>query len=216
MNFFEKIKTLQNFYESKNYKKAIEGCRILIKKLPKNSFILNLMGMSYQGLIRHNEAINCFELALKADNKNIAAMNNLANSFKHLEQFEIADELYKKILQIDPNYINAYNNYANLKSTVNDIEGSLTLYDKAIDIAKKKKLNPIQFLLHKAGALQSLNRKNDTLKIIDQIIKIDHDNEKAHKILSSVYKYSKEESSSISHINHMENIFKKKDLSDFE
>jgi Tfp pilus assembly protein PilF len=216
MNFFEKIKTLQNFYESKNYKKAIEGCRILIKKLPKNSFILNLMGMSYQGLIRHNEAINCFELALKADNKNIAAMNNLANSFKHLEQFEIADELYKKILQIDPNYINAYNNYANLKSTVNDIEGSLTLYDKAIDIAKKKNLNPIQFLLHKAGALQSLNRKNDTLKIIDQIIKIDHDNEKAHKILSSVYKYSKEESSSISHINHMENIFKKKDLSDFE
>ena len=96
MNFFEKIKTLQNFYESKNYKKAIEGCRILIKKLPKNSFILNLMGMSYQGLIRHNEAINCFELALKADNKNIAAMNNLANSFKHLEQFEIADEYIKK------------------------------------------------------------------------------------------------------------------------
>jgi tetratricopeptide (TPR) repeat protein len=114
MSFFEKIKFLQNSYESRNYKKVIEHCRVLTKKLPKNSFILNLMGMSYQGLLRHNEAINCFNLALKADSKNIASMNNLANSFKHVEKFEIAEEIYKKILKINPNYINAYNNYAKL------------------------------------------------------------------------------------------------------
>jgi len=214
MSFFEKIKFLQNSYESRNYKKVIEHCRVLTKKLPKNSFILNLMGMSYQGLLRHNEAINCFNLALKADSKNIASMNNLANSFKHVEKFEIAEEIYNKILKINPNYINAYNNYAKLKTSLNDIEGALKLYDKAIFIAKKNKLNLVQSLLHKAGALQSLNRKNDTLKIIDEIFKIDPDNEKAHKIFSSIYKYSKEESLSISHIYQMENILKKKNLTE--
>lgn len=211
MNPVEKIKILQNLYKNGDYKKVIEGCKILIKKLPKNSFILNLLGMAYQGILRHNEAINCFELALKADNKNTAAMNNLANSLKHIEQFEIADEIYNKILKIDPSYINAYNNYANLKSTVNDVEGSLKLYDKAIDIAKERNINIVQILLHKAGALQSLNRKDEALKVIDQIIKVDPDNEKAHKILSSIYKYSKEKSSTISHISQMENIFEKKE-----
>ena len=123
MNFVEKVRNLQNYFQARNFKRVIEGCEILNKKVPNNSFILNLSGMAHQELGKGHKAINFFELALKADNTNIAAMNNLANTLKSVGQYVKADQIFKKILKIDPNYINAYNNYANLKSTVNDVEG---------------------------------------------------------------------------------------------
>ena len=138
MNFHEKVKTLQNYFTAGKFKRVIEGCDVLNKKFPNNSFILNLSGMAYQRLDKNHRAINFFELALKADNTNIAAMNNLGNAFKHTGQYVKADQIFKKIINIDPDYINAYNNYANLKSTVNDVEGAIKLYNQALVIAKEK------------------------------------------------------------------------------
>ena len=139
MNFVDKVKILQNHFNAGNFKNVIEGCKILNKRFPNNSFILNLSGMAYQGLINHHKAIEFFELALKADNRNIAAMNNLANSFKNTHQYLKADQIFKKIVKDNPNYLNALNNYANVKSEVNDIEGAIQLYNKALVVAKKKK-----------------------------------------------------------------------------
>ena len=103
MNFVEKVKTLQNYFNLGNFKKVIEGCKLLNKKFPNNSFVLNLSGMAYQNLLIHNKAIDFFELALKADNLNIAAMNNLANSLKVTDQFVRADKIFQQILKEDPN-----------------------------------------------------------------------------------------------------------------
>ena len=212
MNFVEKVKTLQNYFKLGNFKKVIEGCKLLNKKFPNNSFVLNLSGMAYQNLLNHDKAIDFFELALKADNLNIAAMNNLANSLKVTDQFVRADKIFQQILKEDPNYINAYNNYANLKIAVNDVEGAIELYNQAIVLAKKKKIYPINFLLHLANALQSLNREKELMEVIEEILKLDPENTEAHKILSWTYKYSKTNSESMSHISIMENILKKKIL----
>ena len=171
MNFVEKVKTLQNYFKLGNFKKVIEGCKLLNKKFPNNSFVLNLSGMAYQNLLNHHKAIDFFELALKADNLNIAAMNNLANSLKDTDQFVRADKIFQQILKEDPNYINAYNNYANLKIAVNDVEGAIELYNQAIVLAKKKKIYPINFLLHLANALQSLNREKELTEVIEEILK---------------------------------------------
>jgi tetratricopeptide (TPR) repeat protein len=212
MNFVEKVKTLQNYFKLGNFKKVIEGCKLLNKKFPNNSFVLNLSGMAYQNLLNHHKAIDFFELALKADNLNIAAMNNLANSLKVIDQFVRADKIFQQILKEDPNYINAYNNYANLKIAVNDVEGAIELYNQAIVLAKKKKIYPINFLLHLANALQSLSREKELMEVIEEILKLDPENTEAHKILSWTYKYSKTNSESMSHISIMENILKKKTL----
>jgi tetratricopeptide (TPR) repeat protein len=216
MNFVEKVKTLQNYFKAGNFKRVIEGCEILNKKVPNNSFILNLSGMAYQELEKNYKAIDFFELALEADNKNIAAMNNLANSLKYIGQYARADKIFKQILKINPNYINAYNNYANLKSTVNDIQGSIQLYSQALAIAKEKKINPINFLIHLASSFQSLNKKTKSIEIVNEILKIDPENISAQKTLSSIYKYSKENEETMTHISKMRNIFDKNDISDGE
>ena len=216
MNFIEKVKTLQNYFKVGNFKRVIEGCEILNKKVPNNSFILNLSGMAFQELKKNHKAIYFFELALKADNKNIAAMNNLANALKYTGQYVKADQIFKNIIKIDPNYINAYNNYANLKSEVNDVEGAIQLYNRALEIAKDKKISPINFLIHLATSFQSLNKKKESIETINEILKIDPDNITAHKTLSSIYKYSQENDETITHLTKMNNIFNKNNLSDSE
>ena len=45
-----KIQKLVNQYNLGNYKLVIEEVNILLKKLPNNSFLLNLLGSCYQKL----------------------------------------------------------------------------------------------------------------------------------------------------------------------
>jgi tetratricopeptide (TPR) repeat protein len=216
MNFVNKIKILQNYFKTKNFKKVIKGCEILNKKFPNNSFVLNLAGMAYQEIEKNHQSIVFFESALKADSTNIAAMNNLGNAFKYAGQYEKADRIFQKIITINPNYIQAYNNYANLKFIVNDIEGAIKLYKQALIIAKEKKIDPIHLLIHLSSSYRSLNRKKEAIETINEILRIEPDNINAHKSLSSIYKYSRNDEETMTHISKMKNIFNTKDLDDSE
>ena len=207
MNFVEKVKKLQNYFADGNFKRVIEGCEILNKKFPNNSFVLNLSGMAYQNIGKDHKAINFFELALKADNNNISAMNNLANSLKNIEKYFKAEQIYKKILEINPNYINVYNNYGNLKSDINDIENAIKLYEQGLNIAKEKNINLLVFLNHLALSFQSLNKITEAIETVNKILKIDPNNANAHQILSSIYKYSLTNEETMIHISRMKKIF---------
>ena len=206
MNFVEKVKKLQNYFAAGNFKRVIEGCEVLNKKFPNNSFILNLSGMSYQRLDKDYRAINFFELALKADNTNISAMNNLANSLKNTEQYFKAEQIYKKIIKINPGYINVYNNYGNLKTAINDIESAIKLYKQGLNIANVKNSNPLVFLNHLAVSFQSLNKVTETIEVVNNILKIDPKNANAQQILSSIYKYSLTNEETMKHISKMKKI----------
>ena len=212
MNFIEKAKAIQNYYIAGKFEKVINECKIVNKKFPNNSFILNLTGMAFQGLQKFNRSIYFFELAIKADNSNIAAMNNLANSLKQTEQFVRANNIYQEIIKKDPNYLNAYNNYANLKIITNDVEGAIELYKKAIEIANKSKVDPVRFLLHLASAYQSLNKDKEFLLTLKEVLGLDPNNAIAHRILSSFYKYSKENPETMDHISKMNSITDQKNV----
>jgi len=214
MNFVEKVKKLQNYFADGNFKRVIEGCEILNKKFPNNSFILNLSGMAYQNIGKDHRAIDFFELSLKADNNNISAMNNLANSLKNLEKYFKAEQIYKKILEINPNYINVYNNYGNLKSDINDIENAIKLYEQGLNIMKEKNINPLVFLNHLALSFQSLNKITETIETVNKILKIDPNNANAHQILSSIYKYSLTNEETMIHISKMKKIFSEDNFGD--
>jgi tetratricopeptide (TPR) repeat protein len=206
MDLVEKIKVLQNYLYIGKYKKVIEGCKVLQKKIPENSFILNLTGMAYQGLGQHINAITFFRESLRVDINNIAAMNNLANSLKALGKLDEAREIYEKILKINPLYINGLNNFANLKILWNDYGGAIKLLSKAIVIAKQKKINHTNILFSLAGALLSTNKKDESIKILNEILEINNYHTQSHKMLSSIYKYSKDNSQTLKHLEVMKNL----------
>jgi tetratricopeptide (TPR) repeat protein len=216
MDFVKKATILQQYLSIGNFKKVIEGCKILNKKFPRNPFILNLTGMGYQGLNKHNQAINFFQASLNINPSNIAAMNNLANSLKFIGQLEKAEQVYRKIIQMDPNYVKAYNNYANLKTIINDFKGAIELYEQAIEISKKKNINPIDLMLQLADAYQSINQVEKAQKIIEDVLIIDEKNSIAHKTLGSIYKYSTKKKETMAHLSKMEHILNNDNLKDFQ
>ena len=214
MDLVEKIKVLQNYLYIGKFKKVIEGCKVLQKKIPENSFILNLTGMAYQGLGQHINAITFFRESLRVDTNNIAATNNLANSLKALGKLDESKEIYEKILEINPSYINGLNNFANLKILWNDYDGAIKLFSKAITIAQQKKINHINILFSLAGALHSINKIDDSIKILNDILKINNNHTQSHKTLSSIYKYSQNNTKTIKHLEAMRNVNTNHNLSD--
>ena len=83
-----KIQKLVNQYNFGNYKLVIQEVNILLKKLPNNSFLLNLLGSCYQKLGDFDTAIKNFLQVLSTEQKNLAAMNNLANAYKDLLELD--------------------------------------------------------------------------------------------------------------------------------
>ena len=85
-----RIQKLVNQYNFGNYKLVIQEVNILLKKLPNNSFLLNLLGSCYQKLGDFDTAIKNFLQVLSTEQENLAAMNNLANAYKYILKFEKA------------------------------------------------------------------------------------------------------------------------------
>ena len=220
MDLIERIKILRNHLGAKNFKKVIEGSTKLLKKFPNNFYILNLVGMAYQGSSNHEYSIQYFREALKYDPNNIAIMNNYANSLKGLGKLEASEELYEKILKINSNYVNAYNNYANLKTLINDYEGAIKLYEKAVEILKKTPNIPatsrVGILFSLASAYQSNNKIEDTKKTIDEVFSIDPSHSAAHKLLSSILKYKREDKKTLDHIDKMEDLYNRDNHTNLE
>ena len=133
----KKIAKLVNQFNVGNYPHVIQEVNILLKKLPNNSFLLNLLGSCYQKLGHHETAKKNFLQVLVTEPKNLAAMNNLANVLKDMLEFEKAEEQFRKILKIDDKYINGITNYANLKFQLDQYEEAINLYNKALEIDNK-------------------------------------------------------------------------------
>ena len=172
MDLEEKIKSVHSYLQRKNFLQAKDLLDKLLNKIPNNSYLQNLRGLTSQYLDDYKSAINFFNQALKYDEKNKAAMNNLANSHKRLLNYVEAEKLYKKILNIDHNYVHALNNYANLKIEINDHSEAIPLLEKAILISNQRNIKAIDIMLTLASVYQSINNLEKTREILDEIFSI--------------------------------------------
>ena len=192
MNQIEELKTkiqkLVNQYNFGNYKLVIQEVNILLKKLPNNSFLLNLLGSCYQKLGDFDTAIKNFLQVLSTEQKNLAAMNNLANAYKDILEFEKAENLYKEIIKINPNYINAITNYANLKFQLDQYEDAIELYNRALKIDNK-----IENIHYNMGlTYQSYGAFTEAEKHFKEMLKINPTATIADRLISRFTKYNQE------------------------
>jgi len=188
MELLEKLKILNNHLLGKNYNKVIEGCNKVLKTNPDTPYALNLCGLALQGKNNFLPSVGFFTKAIQIQPKNIAAINNLANSYKALIKLDLAEKLYLKALAIKPDYIQALNNYGNLKQLIGDFNFSIKLYNKALNI--NPKATSIMFSL--ASAYQESGNFEKSKEIIDKILSIHPNNSSAHKLLSGMINYTKD------------------------
>ena len=133
----KKIQRLVNHFKVGDYEHVLRESHILLKKLPENIFLMNLIGSCYLNLGNLKMASDAFVYIINLDNKNIAAYNNLGNVFKAQRKFEDAEINYKKALKINPSFTNAIVNLGNLFFEINDYQKAIENYLKALKIDNK-------------------------------------------------------------------------------
>lgn len=202
-----KIQKLVNHYNSGNYPYVIQESGLLLKKLPNNIFLMNLIGSSFQRIGQLEKSKRIFKDIISLDNSNTAAYNNLGNTHKLLKEYDLAEKSYNQALKIDPNFSNCLQNFANLKFDLNDYEGAIKLYKKAIS------KNPKSFLTYYNLGLvyQSLGEFDQAESYLKKVTEINPNFTNADKIISRFKKYEKVNE----HVVDMEKRLKSLNLSDF-
>ena len=210
MNQIEKLKTkiqkLINQFNHGNYKLVIQEVNILLKKLPNNSFLLNMLGSCYQKFGNFETAKKNFLQVLSVEPKNLAAMNNLANTYKDMLEFNKAEEYYKKIIEINSNYINAITNYANLKFQLDQYDEAIKLYNLALSIDNK-----LENIHYNIGlTYQSYGNFIQAEDHFKKMLELNPAATIADRLISRFTKYDKDNT----HLKEMTERVKKTDLND--
>ena len=133
-NLKQKIERLVNHIKSGNFAFVIRESKILLKKIPNNTFLYNMIGTCYQHLNDLETAKKYFKYILQIDKKNTAALNNLGNVYKNLKKFEHAEKTFKEALNLNPNFINALVNLGSVNFELNRYEDAIELYNKALNL----------------------------------------------------------------------------------
>ena len=189
MNFKSRIIIIHNLINQKKFSEALTRCQNLTKKFTNNSYLLNLQGLILQNIGQTKKSIQYFQKAIFIEEDNYAAKNNLANAYKNLSKFKEAESLYKEIIRDDSKNVKALNNYANLKREFNQYKKAKELLLKAIKIDPEN----IYILLHLAMCCQGIGESNEAKNYILKLLSIDPKNTSAHKLLSTLIDYNKDQ-----------------------
>ena len=111
--FFEEITKIINKFNNRQFKDVIRSGEFLLKNNKSNTFLLNLIGVSYSKIKIYNKAQAYFEKAIKINPKVSEYYNNLGANLNEMSKFEAALYPLKKAVLINPSYYQALDNLGN-------------------------------------------------------------------------------------------------------
>jgi len=166
---------------------VIEKSKKIIEKNPKQVPFYNFLALSHREkgnfLLAEKILLNALQILPNQQ----SLLINLGSIYRVLLEFEKSEKYLKKALEINSNNINAIVNYANLKRDMNNYENSIILYEKAYKMNNK---NPT-VVINLAGAYQIVGKFELSQKCLESFLNENHDDAIAHKMLSTIKKYEK-------------------------
>ncbi len=156
---------IQEFFEKKEYNKAIEIAENIENEEDGIKFII--LGLAYANLQKISVAESFYLKAI--DKGQIDALNNLANLYGDLQKFSEAESFYLKA--IDKGNSNALNNSTILNEDQQNFSEAESYYLKALEKGNIIALNNLAILhyitnTNKAKALEYVNKAIETDKAV--------------------------------------------------
>jgi len=187
---------------------VVEKSKKIIEKNPTQIPFYNFLALSYkekgETLIAEKILLN----ALKINPNSQSVLINLGATYRVLVEYDKSEKFLKKALSINPNNINAIVNYANLKRDTNNYDESIQLYEKAYKM--NNKISTI--IINLAGAYQIVGKFDLSQSYLEILLKENQNNALAHKMLSTIKKYKKNDP----HQAQMISILEKNDLKELD
>jgi len=203
-----KIEKLINHYKAGNFVHVIKEGQIVIKKIPNNIFLTNLIAMSHQAIGNFKLAISGYYHIIGLDNQNKEAYNNLGTVFKSTNDLDESKKNFIKALDIDPNFVDALTNLGNLYFELNDYEKSIYYLTKSLEINKKNALAHYNIGL----VYQSIGEHKKSISHLKKVLELNPANTNADKLISRMTSYKEKDE----HIAEMEEKLDKLKLNDFQ
>ena len=199
---------INNLFSSGKFDTVIEKSKKILKKNPDQIPFYNFLALSYRekGQISLAEKILLNALKIRPNSESV--LTNLGSTYRVLIEFNKSEKFLKEVLSINPNNINALVNYGNLKRDTNNYDESIQLYEKAYKI--NNKISTI--IINLAGAYQIVGKFELSKTYLEKLLKEDQYNSLAHKMLSTIKKYKKNDP----HQTQMNSILKKNDLKEID
>ena len=199
---------INNLFLSGKFDIVIEKSKKLIKKNPTQIPFYNFLALSYREKGKIFLAEKILLSALKISPNNQSVLINLGSTYRVLIEYDKSEKFLKKALSINQNDINALVNYANLKRDTNNYDESIQLYEKAYKINNKIQT----IIINLAGAYQIVGKFKLSETCLETLLKEDNNNTLAHKMLSTIKKYKKNDP----HQTQMNSILKKNYLKEID
>lgn len=102
----QQMQALQQLHARGAYAKVISECQRLQLLYPNSPAVLNMLGLSFSGVGRLEEAVTAFERVHKIDPAFAGSLLNMSNALIKLGRYEELGNAARKLLALDPN--NAY------------------------------------------------------------------------------------------------------------
>ena len=202
-----KISQINNLFKSKKFNETISKCKKLLKEIPNNSYLLNIIGLSHQSLGNHLEAKNTFIKCLKYNPGNFSTMNNYAMALKSLHETIEAKKILENVIEKKPDYINALNNLANIHRESKDYNTAIKLYNRVLELDHEITIVHYNLALSYYGV-----KKTDlAIKHAKIINTIDPNFTQADRLINSITNYIDDNDG---HLEKIEKKLKIQDLSD--
>jgi len=204
----EKIHSVIKLFANSKKQEAIDKVNALIKDYPKSSLLLNLVGTFYKSIKMPDKAIQSFENAITIKPDYAEAYNNLGATLQELGRLDMAVKNYEEALSIKPDYAEAYNNLGNICRENGQQDMAFKNYEKALTIKPDYAMAHYNFGI----ALKESGQRDTAVKSLEKALAIQPNYVKAHHSLSSIKKFTKNDSQ----ITLMQSLLSNSDLSQSE
>jgi tetratricopeptide (TPR) repeat protein len=156
-----------DFFNSGNYKKAIEYYDSALRLKSQYDLAWLMKGNALSAMGWYDEAIECFKKVLEYNPESEEAWYNLGATLFHMGKFDDELACYDRALEIRPDYTKAWNNKGATLHQMGKFEEAVMCYDRVL------KLEPdnVNVLNNRGVALKNLKEYDEALESFNRAIR---------------------------------------------
>ncbi|HOL18614.1 MAG TPA: tetratricopeptide repeat protein [Candidatus Hydrogenedens sp.] len=183
------------FYAKGELEKVISYFEKALEKQPKDHNLHNALGFYALQVNMYDLAEKHLKEAINLQYKFPLAWRNLGNLYKIQKRYDEAEKAYKTAIEIYPSDGEGWADYALFKKEAGHFEEALSLFQEALRRYKDKENisneSIVKALLEIADVYIMLNQKEKANEILEEVLKIQPDNEDVKRMLTKIDKVEK-------------------------
>ncbi len=163
--------------------KALKSLNTALKLEKKDPVVWQNLGNAYLKSKKYTQAQKAFEETLARQPNNYAALNNLGEVLILQDKLDNVEDYLNKAIELHPQVPQAFHNLGFYKEKKGNPQEALSDYDQALSLNPNIPIT----LLHKADILVSLDRHNEAIPCLEQILEFNPKASHAHQSLGVIY-----------------------------